>query len=341
MTTCQQDDWQLRPAVVSDLDGICELINAYSVDMFGLENDAKRNVEMTWKQPNFDIQTDTRVAVFPDGRIVGYGEVEDTEALHVRIGSWLRVHPKFRGLGLDRQLLDWIELRAQEAIASAPKAARVALTHGVPESDAAMQQLFEGYGYQVIRHFCRMVIELDHEIPEPVWPSSVTIRTFELAEDLEETVHAFRDSFRDHWGHVEKPFEEELREWDYWIREDEQFDPTLTFLAMADGQIIALASCDPTFPEDPEMGFIEVLGVRRAWRRQGIALALLRHSFREFVKRGQKRVVLGVDTASLTGAYGLYEAAGMKPTRQIAVVEKELRAGIDFGLKTLKMGEDA
>jgi mycothiol synthase len=341
MTTPQQCDWQLRPATMNDINSVCEVINAYSVDMFGIENDAKRNVEMTWKQPNFDIQTDTRVAVLPEGRIVAYGEVEDTEALHVRVGSWLRVHPEFQGSGLDSQLLDWIELRAREAIVSAPEGLRVALSHGVPEADAPMQRLFDKHGYQVIRHFCRMVIELDHDIPEPVWPSGVTIRTFVFEEDLEETVRAFRDSFQDHWGHVEKPFEEDLKEWDYWIREDDQFDPTLTFLAIVDGEIIALSSCDSKFPEDPDMGFVDVLGVCRAWRRKGIALALLQHSFREFVKRGRKRVGLGVDTASLTGAYKLYETAGMKPTRQVSVVEKELRAGIDLKLQTLETGEDS
>jgi hypothetical protein len=39
---------------------------------------------------------------------------------------------------------------------------------------------------------------------------------------------------------------------------------------------------------------------------------LLLTSFREFHRRGFRKVVLGVDSANPTGALGLYESAGMK-----------------------------
>ncbi|MFC2105955.1 GNAT family N-acetyltransferase [Candidatus Bipolaricaulota bacterium] len=335
MKAAQRNDLTIRPATQEDIDGICEVIRAYSLEMFDIDNDAKRNVKMTWGQPGFQVDTDTRVAVTSDGQIVGYGEVEDTEEPHVRVGSWLRVHPEFRGQGLEGTLLAWIEERAHEAIAEAPEGARVALTQGVPDVDADVQELSKDRGYKVIRHFWRMTIELDHDIPEPVWPEGVAVRTLVLDEDLEDVVHAFRDSFQDHWGHIEKPFEEELKEWDYWIRNDKDLDPTMTFLAVAGDEIAGFSLSDPKFSEDPDMGYVDVLAVRRAWRRQGIALALLRHSFREFQQRGQKRIGLGVDATSLTGAHQLYEAAGMKPTRQINVFEKELRAGKDLSLETL------
>ncbi len=335
MKSSQKHDWIIRPATHEDIDGVCEIINACSLDIHGIRNDAKHNVELAWGQPGFQLETDTRVAVSPEGRIIGYAEVEDTKEPHVNIYSWLRVHPEFRNLGLDSQLLSWIEDRAREAVAKAPEGARVTVSQGVSDEDIRLQALFKNRDYNVIRHFWRMTIELDHEIPEPVWSDGVMVRTFVLEEDLEETVRAFRDSFQDHWGHIEKPFEEELKEWDYWIREDEQFDPTLTFLVMVGNEIVGLSSCDPKFSEDPEMGFVEVLGVRRAWRRKGIALALLHHTFREFQNRGQKRVGLGVDAASLTGANRLYEEAGMKPTRQVNVFEKELRPGKDLSLQTL------
>ncbi|MCK5247844.1 GNAT family N-acetyltransferase, partial [Candidatus Bipolaricaulota bacterium] len=204
MKSSQNDDWIIRPATRKDVDGVCELINAYSLDILGIGNDAKRNVEMTWGQPGFEMGSDTRVAVTHEGRIIGYGEVEDTEEPHVKIWSWLRVHPEFRGLGLGSSLLAWIEERAHEAIDKAPDGTRVTVSQGVPDADVQAQELFKDRGYRVIRHFWRMTIELDRDIPEPVWPDGVSVRTFVLEEDLEQTVHAFRDSFQDHWGHVEK-----------------------------------------------------------------------------------------------------------------------------------------
>jgi mycothiol synthase len=335
MTTPQQCDWQLRPATMNDLDGVCDVISAYSLDLLGVDADNRKYVVLTWEQPGFALENDTRVAVLPDGRIIGYGEVEDTQAPHVRAGSWLRVHPEYQGIGLEAQLLDWIEQRAMHAVDKAPAHARVTVTQGGPDADKSMQALLHQRGFHITRHFWRMVIDLDSEIPEPRWPEGVTVRTLVLDEDLEAMVHADRDSFCDHWGHVEMPFEDELKQWDHWIRNDPEFDETLTFLAVAGDEIVALASCEPRDTEDNATGHVDVLGVRRAWRRRGIALALLRHAFREFKARGQQRVSLGVDAASLTGAVRLYEAAGMKMSRQFNAFEKELRAGEDLSLRTL------
>ncbi len=78
------------------------------------------------------------------------------------------------------------------------------------------------------------------------------------------------------------------------------------------------------------MGWVNVLGVRRPWRRQGLALALLHHSFNIFQQRGKKRAGLGVDAGSLTGATRLYEKAGMHSYRQEDIYEMVLRDGKDL-----------
>jgi ribosomal protein S18 acetylase RimI-like enzyme len=52
---------------------------------------------------------------------------------------------------------------------------------------------------------------------------------------------------------------------------------------------------------------VHVLGVRPAWRKRGLATALLRHIFRDFQQRGATRVGLGVDGENTTGAVRLYE----------------------------------
>ena len=84
------------------------------------------------------------------------------------------------------------------------------------------------------------------------------------------------------------------------------------------------------------MGWLSTLAVRRPWRRQGIALALLHHTFREFHRRGRYRVGLGVDSANLTGATRLYEKAGMRISRQWDAYEKELRPGRELSTQTLE-----
>ena len=338
MSNTQQYNWTLRPATVNDLDGICEVINAYSCDLFGVGTDNRKHVILTWEQPGFCVDTDTRVAVTSDCRVIGYAEVEDTEEPHVQIYSWVRIHPDYQESSLASQLLEWIQARALEAVALAPEDVRVSLFQGIPYEDVRARKLLEDHGFSVVRYFLRMDIKLDHAIPEPIWPDGLEVRTFNLDDDLEAAVHIFRETFNDHWGNIEMPFDEQMEQWDHRYRNDPEFDGTLSSLVLLDGELLGLSLCDLRHPEDPTMGIVSVLGVRREWRRQGIARALLYRSFREMQARGQQSVCLGVDAASLTGAVRVYEAAGMKPARQTDVFEKELRAGIDLSLQTLGEG---
>jgi ribosomal protein S18 acetylase RimI-like enzyme len=55
-----------------------------------------------------------------------------------------------------------------------------------------------------------------------------------------------------------------------------------------------------------------------------VGAALLRDSFTRFWERGERSVGLGVDAASPTGAFGLYERAGMTPALGWVLYEKGL-----------------
>ena len=68
-----------------------------------------------------------------------------------------------------------------------------------------------------------------------------------------------------------------------------------------------------------------MLGVRRAWRRQGLGEALLLHAFAEFRRRDITRGTLGVDASSATGATRLYERAGMSVYRDTIFLERQVR----------------
>jgi mycothiol synthase len=55
-----------------------------------------------------------------------------------------------------------------------------------------------------------------------------------------------------------------------------------------------------------------------------VGAALLGESFRRFWQRGERSVGLGVDAASDTGAFRLYERAGMAPALGWVTYEKQL-----------------
>lgn len=324
-----------RPAAMDDAERAVALFNACSLELLGEAPHDADEQRVEWRTPEFDLETDTRVVIAPDASLVGYAEVWDLEEPHVRVHSWGRVDLAHRGLGLGSALLAWEEERARGAIARAPEDARVTMGTGALKKDERTRELFELHGYKVVRHFWRMVIEMDQLPPEPVWPAGISVRSFDPESDLEATVRSVRDTFKDHWGHVDSPFEEELKFWEHWINEEKDFDPAIWYLAEADGEIVGTCLCWPKRHEDLEMGWINVLGIDRRWRRRGLALALLRHSLREFFSRGKRKVGLGVDAASLTGATKLYEKAGMRPVRESVAYEKELRSGRDLSRQSL------
>jgi len=340
-STMLPDGYTLRPAALEDVEEVVALFNRCSMAVAGETSHDVNEQSVDWRTPGFDLDRDTRVVLDGEGRIVGCAEVWDLEEPHVKIHCWGRVDPEHRGRGIGSVLLGWEEERGRLALESAPKDARVTLNCGAIVKDAASRDLLETNGFEPIRYFRRMVIEMSELPPEPTWPEAITVRGFDPDRDVEPALHAVRDTFSDHWGHVDTPFEEELVHWRHWIEEDAEFDPAIWFLAESDGRIVGQSLCWAKRPEGPEFGWIYIVGVDRGWRRRGLALALLRHSFRALYERGKKKVGLGVDAESLTGANKLYEKAGMKVARESIAYEKELRSGKDLALRTLDEGEES
>ncbi len=331
-----------RPATMDDLEAIVETINTATRDLIGHDKFSVSDFKIDWGLQNFDLQTDTRLVVSPDGQVVGVYEYWDTDEPHVRYVVWGRVHPDHEGLGIGSYLLAWVDQRAARSLANAPDGARAYLHAVAPAVIPAAGALLEENGYRLIRHFLRMVVELDGAssapLSAPVWPQGITLRAADPESELPDVLRALRDAFKDHWGHIDMPFEDDLQHWKDIIENDEKFDPSLWFLAMDGDEIAGMSLCRTSATDDPQMGWVGVLGVRRPWRRRGLGLALLLHSFAEFEQRGRLRVGLGVDAGSLTGATRLYTKAGMHsdPLHQQDLYEKELRPGSELGTQTVE-----
>jgi len=328
--------YRVREAALDDVGAVVELTNACSRELLGVCTRSVEDQRADWQSPAFDPQRDVRVVLAPDTSIIGYADVWDVDEPHVRIHSWGRVHPDHRARGIGSSLLRWIERRASESVSLAPAGSRVCLYQSVFEQDADAQDLLKQADFKLSRVYSRMVVTMDMAPPAPSWPDGVRVRPYS-GRDLAATVQAVQSAFRDHWGYVEACFEDELKQWEHWTTAYEDFDPSLWFLATAEstGEIAGVVLGWPKTPEDPEMGWVEVLGVVRSWRRRGLAVALLQHALSEFYRRGNRRVGLGVDAASLTGATRLYERAGMKTVRRTLSYEKELRPGKDLSRRDL------
>ncbi|MCB0037868.1 MAG: GNAT family N-acetyltransferase, partial [Anaerolineales bacterium] len=198
-------------------------------------------------------------------------------------------------------------------------------------------ELLENMDMKAVRYFLRMTIDLHDDLPEPVLPEGLTIKAWsEVADTItfRDIAQTDYDGFRDHYGFTEQPFEEMLEDWEHWLASDKTIDRDLWFLPMTeDGQLAGVCLCLTKSQNVDNWGYLDSLAVLPEWRRQGVALALLHHTFRAFRARGYEKVELHVDAESLTGATRVYERAGMYESERSIEYMKVLRPGRDITRK--------
>jgi len=278
-----------RPPTEDDAAVVTGLMNEHWPEP--LQEDVVRS---TWSAPNFDLAQDARLE---DG---GYAHVED-------IGDG-RAWIDLQGRPSD-QLVGWAEARA-----SATGARR--LLAGFWVTNDAVRDRLVARGYMSARHSRRMAIELSELIEEPVWPHGIEVGSLKSGEERS-FYEAHQEAFEDTW----EPIRETYDEWSHSLLGSPQFDPDLWFAGRAGPELGGIAICTVR-PGDPDVGLVYILGVRRAWRGQGLGRALLLHSLRAFQRRGLERAVLGVDADNPTGAHRLYESVGMVVTAHFEIYER-------------------
>jgi mycothiol synthase len=256
------------------------------------------------------------VAERPDGRIAGYADMVDAALEHLRFWIDLRVPPAEDDAAIAAALLDAMERRAAEE--AAPGAT---VRVGITSVDERSRGYVETAGYELFRHSFRMQIDFAGEPPAPEWPEGISVRTFVRAQDDHAVWEAHQDAFADGFEHATWPYES----WQEWAF-SEAFDPSLWFLAVDGAEIAGVCLCKAHAGAEGELGWVNVLGVRRPWRRRGLGRALLLHAFVEFHGLGRQGAGLGVDGLNPTGAVRLYEGAGMHVARRLDQFKKPLSA---------------
>lgn len=300
------EGYVVRSPAMDDFRAVADLILASDLAGFGEPDYLEDELLADWK--DLDPKMDAWVVVAPGGDLAGYAAVEQRG----RVYAEGYVHPRYTGRGVGTSLVRLTEARARERVALAPPGTRVVLDNTINGRNGPARRLLEREGYEAVRHFWRMVIELEEE---PELPEGVSIRTCVPGEDERAVFEALDEALRDHWEHPTTTFEE-------WERRKKRFgfDPGLWLLAVDGDEVAGAAVCE----DRSGTGWVNELAVRRRWRRRGLGGTLLRRAFVEFYRRGTRRVALAVDTQSLTGATQLYERAGMWVERLYSVYRKEL-----------------
>lgn len=328
MTPSLPEGTIIRPARRDDADAVVALMREFTLYVSGEATGSLDTLLEEWDDPDIDLARDSRVVYAPDGRLVAYAILWSSGRIALPIvevflhtDEW--AHDDFT----EPVLLAWAEARSRENLADLPPETRLALQVFADSREERFAGVMAAHEYGAIRHSFEMLRALDAPPEVAPLPQKFSLHRSQPDDDPIPVLEAFRDAWRDHFGYIERPYEESLDWWrHHWAK---SFKTSAWLLALDGATVAGICLVEQSYYGDETCGYVDVLGVRRAYRRQGIAEALLRQTFADLYHAGKAAVRLGVDAESLTGATRLYERAGMHVHARFVRYEKELRAGID------------
>jgi GNAT superfamily N-acetyltransferase len=276
---------------------------------------------------NCDPTTDMVMAEVA-GELVGHGrcwwrQQQDNSRIYL---LFAHLTPSWRNQGIRRAILHQLERRLRQIAAShlADQPADQPRYFEAWSSDTQthLSQLLESEGYGIVRYALDMVRPNLEDIPDCPIPDGIVIRSGTL-EEWRSIWEAAREAFRDNWGYSEWP-EEMYAEW----LERRTFTPPLWRIAWAGAEVAGgvLNYIDTLENEEygRARGYTETIFVRRPWRKQGLAKALIARSFVVLKEAGMAEAGLGLDADNLSGALHLYRKMGFQETKQFMTYRKPL-----------------
>jgi mycothiol synthase len=296
-----------RPATMDDAAPVTDLVAACERADHGESSISLEDLTAFWRRPSVDLATMTMLVLDGD-RIVGDAELFGTRAE-------VFVHPEARGRGIGSALRDWTE---RLALAGLRRGHPFTVRQIVADVNRGAVELLRRAGYGHTWDSWILERRLDRPVEPPEPPEGIFLRNARVEDDDEVRAifEVIEGSFLE-WGIAHDP--ETYEDWRVDTVDRGDFDPGLLFVADAGG---AVAGACLAF-DQPGLGWVHQLAVRRDRRRQGLGRALLLQAFGEFRRRGSPAV--GLSTNSLTGALDLYRRTGMEVTRTYRHYERELR----------------
>jgi mycothiol synthase len=265
-----------------------------------------------------------------DGEVIAYGriwwEVEGS-------GQWIgfgfgNVLPPWRRKGIGSTMLRFNEERLRQIVVQLKESGQLpantpcVLDNFISESEVDRLHLIEQGGYKAVRYAFQMVRPDLENIPDLPLPSGVEIRPVEQGH-LRLIWEASNEAFRDHWGYIPDPWDEFER-----FLNSPEFDPNLWRVAWQNdqiaGMVLSFIDKDENEMYGRKRGYTENICVRRPWRRQGLAKALIALSLIAIKEKGMTEAGLGVDAENTSGALHLYESMGYQVVKRSTLYRKPL-----------------
>ncbi len=259
-----------------------------------------------------------------DGQTVGYGRCWWNEQLDgIRVYNFFaHLLPEWRNRGIRRTMLHKLETRLRQIASEHLSEQQKFLQAWSSDTETHWTDLLEDEEYEIVRYGLEMVRPDWENIPDCPIPEGIEIRSGTLAE-WRQIWEAAREAFRDHWGAFE--WSEEMFDRG---EDDPTFYPPLWRVAWAGDEVAGgvLNFIDKSENEEygRKRGYTETIFVRRPWRKQGLAQALIAHSFAALKEAGMEEAALGMDADNISGALHLYRKMGFQENKRFITYRKPL-----------------
>lgn len=318
--------FQVRTYTENDLAALVSLMRAINAADDDELIDSVEEWQEQFSRPNFVPEQNVFLVQNDRRALVAMGQLHfsnDPDEQGFRTS--FQVHPDWRGQGVEDLILARLEARARERIGEA-RSENVYLGTGTREPDVQARRAAERAGMREIRRFWLMTRDNLDELSRPQFPTGLVARPFRLGEDDEPSRLAVNDAFSEHFGYTEETPEV----WNHFIHSP-RFRPDLSVVVQDtnSGQIAGY-SLNMVNPYEharlgSRRGWVEILGVRRAYRRQGLGEATLIQGMLHMRDAGMDHAALGCDAENTTGATRLYFRVGFKMHRTTVLYFKRIR----------------
>jgi mycothiol synthase len=294
----------------SDLETIAQFYNeCEQVDQFGYWLTAD-NLRQSYSFPGFNPQLDLCLWENNQGQLIAVGVVHrsiSTDNPESFLG--FRVHPQFRDQNLDRDIITWGIKRVRESF---PQQKQIKLRADCRSHQQQRINLLEEFGFACDRYFFEMQRDLNLPIPQPQLPDGFVVRSVNSQQDAQAWIEMFNQTFIDHWNHHDLT----LEQYQHHIKQPD-YDPDLDLVVIAkDGTFTGFCE-GMIYPYDNQKngrneGWINILGTRRGFRKQGLGRAMLLTGMHRLKAKGMEIAILGVDAQNPSGALNFYESIGFE-----------------------------
>jgi mycothiol synthase len=308
--------FRLRAPVIEDGPAIADMLNEEAVALTGVPLASVEWVTTAWTAPGARLDRDFGVITDSGGAIAGYFLVQ-FEPPFTSVFGIGAVALSHHGRGIGSAIIEEIERRGRELAAGHEN---VTLRMGVLAGEPRVAALLTAHGFREARVFWSMTLRFDGPPPPPADIAGIDVRTLVPGQERE-VYQCAAEAFEDHWGDGLSSEESWLHRH---VHASDSFDPELWYLAWEGERLVGMLRSEADAEEDPELGYVGLLGVRREARGRGIGEALLRRSFVTFYERGKQGAQLVVDSESSTGAARLYERVGMTAQPRFANWDRAL-----------------